>query len=181
MADKRDHYETLGLSTRRGDAALTTIEIKQAYRQALLQHHPDKIGDLSAGEHSVARSRRPTSFSVDQITSAFKTLSDPVTKTKYDRTLRLQDRPDVAQKYYSGLDVVDLDDLEYDGTHGKWWRACRCGQEGGFIVTEQELEENAKSGEFITGCRGCSLWLKVLFSTEEEVQDAGQAQAEAPG
>lgn len=37
----------------------------------------------------------------------------------------------------------------------------------GYVVTEDELEKNLEDRELIVGCRGCSLWLRVLFSVEE--------------
>lgn len=45
-----------------------------------------------------------------------------------------------------------------------WFRACRCGQQRGFVVTETELEACAADGEILTECRGCSLWLRVVFA-----------------
>lgn len=158
----RNHYETLGLSRRQFDVSLTAQDVKQAYRRALLQHHPDKLD-----ETQVAAS----SQTVDAITLAYKALSDPRAKAEYDCALRLsQARNQTGDKiFHTGLDVVDLDDLDYDDGSEIWWRACRCGQERGFVVTEQELEKESQFGELTTGCRGCSLWLKVLFGVEEDV------------
>lgn len=160
------YYRTLGLSDRQYDAGLTAQDIKQAYRNALLQHHPDKILDKNA---------ESTFHTVDAITIAYKTLSEPVSKAEYDRALRLsqlsQSRNEKEDKiFHTGLDIVDLDDLQYDDASGTWWKGCRCGQERGFVITEDDLEKEARYGELYTGCRGCSLWLKVLFGVEEEAQ-----------
>ena len=157
-----NHYETLGLSSRMFDGNITSQDIKQAYRRALLQHHPDKIQDVAGAAQTI-----------DAITLAYKTLSEPATKAEYDRELRLKQARKADDKiFHTGLDIVDLDDLEYDEDTGEWWRACRCGQERGFIVTEDELEKESRFGELITGCKGCSLWLKVLFGINEE-EDQG--------
>lgn len=157
----RDYYETLGLSQRQYDASLNAQDIKQAYRRALLQHHPDKANTSQAPE------------TVDAITTAYKTLSEPALKADYDRSLRLIQACNQGEDKvsYTGLDIVDLDDLDYDEATGAWWRGCRCGQERGFIITEDELEKETRFGELITGCRGCSLWLKVLFGIEEEEEE----------
>jgi hypothetical protein len=48
-----------------------------------------------------------------------------------------------------------------------WYRGCRCGDERGFMVTEMDLEKEAEHGEVVIGCRGCSLWMKILFAMEE--------------
>jgi diphthamide biosynthesis protein 4 len=77
--------------------------------------------------------------------------------------------------FRTGLETVDLDDLEFveesdssadEEGEETWTRACRCGDYGGFVVSEKELEANAEDGEVIVGCRGCSLWLRVLFGVE---------------
>ncbi|KAL1304875.1 hypothetical protein AAFC00_003798 [Neodothiora populina] len=164
----RNHYETLDLARRQFDASLTAPEVKQAYRRALLQHHPDKAVEPQAEQQQT----------VDAITLAYKTLAEPAAKAAYDRELRLSQaaRDKGTDKIsYTGLVIVDLDDLDYDETTGDWWRGCRCGQEQGFIVTENDLEKESKSGELIIGCRGCSLWLKVLFGVEEDDQDISQS------
>lgn len=79
----------------------------------------------------------------------------------------MRDKPS-AQVYFSGLDTIDLDDLAYDEVSESWWRSCRCGQERGFIITEHDLEQETQTGELVTGCKGCSLWLKVLFHVEND-------------
>lgn len=156
-----NHYEALGLGHRQFDGSLTAQDIKQAYRKALLEHHPDKAqtGDASR--------------TVDSITVAYKTLSEPEAKVEYDRELRLQHARNKGDDkiFHTGLDIVDLDDLDYDEQTGEWWRGCRCGQDRGFVITEDELENESRYGELITGCKGCSLWLKVLFGIEDEEQD----------
>jgi diphthamide biosynthesis protein 4 len=77
-------------------------------------------------------------------------------------------RPKDDDKVFrTGLDTVDLDDLIFDEGKELWTRGCRCGDDAGFVVTEAELELNAEDGELIIGCRGCSLWLRVLFGVEE--------------
>lgn len=65
--------------------------------------------------------------------------------------------------------MVDLEDLGCDesGEEIVWFRECRCGDERGFLVSEDELEKEVEHGEIVVGCRGCSLWLKVLFAAEE--------------
>lgn len=36
------------------------------------------------------------------------------------------------------------------------------------MVTEEELEKESAHGEIVIGCRGCSLWMKVLFAVQED-------------
>ena len=164
------YYEILGLSQRQLDINLTAQDFKQAYRRALLQHHPDKATETTKTE------------TADAITLAYKTLSDPASRADYDRKLRLSQAQNKGEDKlsYTGLDIVDLDDLEYDEVNSAWWRGCRCGQERGFVITEDDLEKETRSGELIAGCRGCSLWLKVLFGVadddaEDEVSDQRKA------
>lgn len=148
-----DYYATLNLSSRRQDPSLSQTEIKTAYRKALLAHHPDKLKAKSS------------QVSIDTIALAYKILSSPDLRQEYDKGLTTTQASDKI--FHTGLDTVDLDDLHFDESKDVWMHGCRCGDEGGFVVTEDELEKNAEDGELIVGCRGCSLWLRVLFGVEE--------------
>ena len=153
--DRPDHYQILGLEVRKDDW-LSFNEVKLAYKRALLLHHPDKVGGIPTEQ----------TISVDDIALAFKIISDPVLRKTYDACLKTTRTSDHSKVVHTGLETVDLDDLLYDENDGFWHRSCRCGNEGGYLVTEAELEQHADDGELITGCRGCSLWLRVLFSVE---------------
>lgn len=66
---KRDYYETLGVS-RDADEA----EIKKAYRQLALRHHPDRNpGDKESEER------------FKEVNEAYSVLSDPEKRAQYDR------------------------------------------------------------------------------------------------
>ena len=80
--------------------------------------------------------------------------------------------------FRSGLEVVDLDDLSHDERGEVWFKSCRCGEGRGFQFSEADLEEASEIGELHVGCRGCSLWLKVLFGfVEGEAEDHIAARA----
>lgn len=106
----------------------------------------------------------------------------------------------VSQEFLAGLEVLDLSDFcvldpgfEFTHTDGgadggaeaggdkergdaegegqmEWTRACRCGDEDGFRILEEELEdaEQRGEGEVLVGCGGCSLWVRVGFGREGE-------------
>lgn len=138
---------------------------------------------------------RKAIYSIDQIVLAYETLLDPSLRAAYDRSLlhssgsSNQVRADAngddappATATHIGVEVFDLDDLDYEEQQqqpqggnkkvGVWSRGCRCGAEGqGYILTEADLERESAQGEIYVGCRGCSLFIKVLFATEED--DAG--------
>ncbi|PYH73654.1 heme peroxidase [Aspergillus vadensis CBS 113365] len=183
----QDHYEVLNLPFTETPTALSKQQLKAAYHKALLKHHPDKApGAIAKDVQTSSSSSLPTSdtnssshttyrYTIDEITTAYKTLSDPYLRAEYDRSLRL-DRARVAERektgtvFHTGLEVVDLEDLacdESDADAALWYRGCRCGDERGFLVTEQDLEREAEHGEIVVGCRGCSLWMKVLFAVED--------------
>ena len=154
---EKDHYNILNLPSR--DEALDEKTLRTAYRRALLLHHPDKS--------AVNAKSKP---SIDDITLAYKTLANPLSRSEYDR-LRALDSPPKSpfhQKPNFGLEIVDLDDLSYDPNQGTWYRSCRCGKEQSFVITEETLQVNADYGEIIVGCEGCSLWLRVTFAVAEE-------------
>lgn len=183
-----DYYQILGIRFATSSAALSKQQIKLAYHKALLRHHPDKAGAVTQDEttkgsaHDSISSRwtdetaGQRTYTIDEITTAYKTLSDPTLRSEYDRTLRLDrlkaaGREKTGDVFHTGLEIVDLEDLacDEDGEDGPcWYRDCRCGDERGFLVREEDLEREADHGEIVVGCRGCSLWLKVLFAVEEE-------------
>jgi diphthamide biosynthesis protein 4 len=163
-----DHYEVLGLQARRYATDLSPQEVKQAYKRALLQHHPDK-GSTLKSDH--IHRDGDSIVTVDDVTNAYKVLSDSGLRLQYDKDILQEQskREDFAggRVHRTGLETVDLDALEFDAQSDIWSRSCRCGDVRGYIVTEPELEKNADAGELTVGCRGCSLWLRVLFSVEE--------------
>ncbi|MCJ1287425.1 hypothetical protein MMC26_006775 [Xylographa opegraphella] len=157
-----NYYEVLSLpdsvAARR---ILNQEDIKRAYKRALLQHHPDK---------STSSTNLKAPYTVDDITAAYKGLSNPITRLELDRNLQVQN-PQAARLTdlsLSGLETVDLDDLDFDEAEGLWYRTCRCGNQRGYLISEDDLAKEAAHGEIITGCGGCSLWLKVLFQTADE-------------
>lgn len=79
----------------------------------------------------------------------------------------------LSQDFILGLELLDLSDFEEqdsDAVEGEWTRACRCGDDKGFRIMEDDLEDAEKRGEkeVLVGCRGCSLWVRVEFDVEED-------------
>lgn len=171
------HYTVLGLTRKllQDQAAEQSQQvIKRAYHRALLQNHPDKYAQLqgSAASHS-STTQRPSStkrsdvFTIDHISAAYKVLSDPKLKAEYDRSLDLAPNNQGLkreQAFQTGIENVDLDDLEFDEGPECWYRSCRCGNPRGFLFTEFDLEEAGDNGELLVGCQDCSLWMKVHFA-----------------
>lgn len=192
------HYTVLGFPQTL--ATLRKKDLKLAYHRALLKHHPDKSGSSTPIQKSSQNPSGPASrtFTVDDITAAYQTLSDPIARAEYDRSLRLNGRA-VEQNAFAGeedvsfrtgLETFDLDDMEIEtiqapeigqdngDDYGQsiWYRGCRCGDEKGFLIREEDLEREIERGEVMVGCRGCSLWAKVLFAVEEgDDQDKGNS------
>ncbi|CAG8951293.1 hypothetical protein HYFRA_00008043 [Hymenoscyphus fraxineus] len=165
------HYEILGLPEAiRNESHIPAQTLKSAYRRALLQNHPDK----SQVQSKASSHARTSIYSIDQISEAFQILSNSRSRATYDKELKLQREPantkdgKGGQAFRTGVETVDLDDLEVDDAQDLWYRSCRCGDERGFLIAESDLEEAAEDGEVNVGCRGCSLWLKVLFGVIEE-------------
>lgn len=195
-----DYYQILNLPFTSNPNDLSKQQMKLAYHKALLKNHPDKARAITPNisdepalykghgqDYNYDSATRPGKgsskpqpqqmYTIDEITTAYKTLSTPHLRAEYDRTLRL-DRAQYASRektggvFHTGLEVVDLEDLTSDESGPEsvvWFRGCRCGDERGFLVTEQELEREVEAGEIVVGCRGCSLWLKVLFAVEDGV------------
>lgn len=164
------YYEILGLPEALiQEPHLSAQTLRNAYRRALLQNHPDKVT-----KHTSITLIK--TYSIDQISEAFSTLSNPASRRVYDKELKLRQTSTNAnglkgaQPFRTGIETIDLDDLDTDETQGIWFRFCRCGDEQGFLIREADLEEAADDGEISVGCRGCSLWLKVLFGVLEDTQ-----------
>lgn len=170
-----------------------------AYHRALLKYHPDKANNnapiastttaVTGYDDGVILPAATTTrtYTIDEITTAYRTISDPRLRAEYDRSLRLKSEHGQNKggdaHYRTGLEIIDLEDMLYgDGGGGDddhvdnnnnnnnafWYRSCRCGDDRGFLITEQDLEREAEHGEIVVGCRGCSLWVKVLFAVEDE-------------
>ncbi|OKL56542.1 Diphthamide biosynthesis protein 4 [Talaromyces atroroseus] len=192
----KNYYQILNIpfSNNNSPTVVSKQQLKNAYHKALLKYHPDKAGTATAKAAPVSSSSSRTNavYTVDDITDAYKVLSDPVLRAEYDREWILRrsgnDDKDAGEvAFHTGLEVVDLEDMGYqddghEGSSSYWYRGCRCGDEKGFIVTEDELETEAQHGEILVGCRGCSLWMKVLFAVageEEEEEEEEEAEIDS--
>lgn len=161
------HYEVLGLTTAMlQESDVNAGLIKRAYHRALLQNHPDKAATRGNESHD--------KYSVDQISQAFTVLSSPVQRAQYDNELRLKRLEGGGQHtfrgFQTGIENVDLDDLDFDDNEGKWYRSCRCGNERGYSFQEDDLIEIQDDGVLLVGCHDCSLWLKVHFAVAEDYE-----------
>jgi diphthamide biosynthesis protein 4 len=164
------YYEILGLpKALHHEPHLPAQTLRTAYRRALLQNHPDKVIKCTSATEI-------EKYSIDQITKAFSTLSNGKLRGAYDKELKLQQTSlnvnglKGKENFYTGIETVDLDDLGTNEAEGIWFRFCRCGDDQGFLIREADLEEAVDDGEISVGCRGCSLWLKVLFGVMEDTQ-----------
>ncbi|KAF8443602.1 hypothetical protein BGX38DRAFT_744043 [Terfezia claveryi] len=185
IASTRSHYDVLGLSapTRNGATPelLTSQAVKKAYHKALLKWHPDKAlvgGALSATTLDKPNKSSPLptdtpGYTLDEIITAYITLSTERGRREYEREYRLRLAGNTKEEVkglwnsYVPMDVVDLDDFEYEERLGKFYKGCRCGENEGYVLWEGELEE-VQTGEVVVGCMGCSLWLKVEFEVVAE-------------
>lgn len=166
-------YEILGLPVPSTELeGISNQIIKSAYRRSLLLHHPDKAPAAHRGPPERCPSQIRETYSIDQITEAYNVLSIPKKRAQYDLELKLRGstgrQDQQKQPFKTGIETKDLDDLEYKELENAWYMNCRCGDERGFLIKEEDLEEVADEGELGVGCRGCSLWLKVLFSIADE-------------
>lgn len=101
---RHDYYHILNLPFTTPPAALSKQQLKIAYHKALLKHHPDKAISVAATParthtHDTKTAYRSSpdrnadtspTFTIDEITAAYKTLSDPALRAEYDRVLRLE-------------------------------------------------------------------------------------------
>ncbi|GAO49626.1 zf-CSL-domain-containing protein [Saitoella complicata NRRL Y-17804] len=153
-----NHYVVLRLPQPPHDEPLSAATIKQAYHAALLRAHPDKKSLASAPEDD--------GVTIDQVITAYETLSSSSLRSEYDESLLSANNPTGSggtPKYHA---VIDLDDMTYNEETGSWFYVCRCGEDDGqgYTITEEDLEE----GRDVVGCAGCSLWVRVAYEIVED-------------
>lgn len=194
------HYEVLALPRALLEDAATPEQtaqlVKRAYHRALLRHHPDKAvapplsspppappSSSSSAPPRPPAGTTPPYYTIDQIITAYTTLSTPSAKKSYDQSLQIlsnnwgdksgSGNPDTT--FQTGIEIIDLDDLSTadETSCSWWWKACRCGNPQGFRFGEADLEEAGDLGELIVGCQDCSLWLRVHFAVVEDDGENG--------
>lgn len=169
-------YDILQVAPETKRNTLSKDEIKTAYRRALLVHHPDKLPFTPTGtslDGPSKPSETPTAtpkYSIDDIIAAYQVLSHPTKRAAYDEALLKRNEKDFHGQSgtHIGVETYDLEDMVYDEDREIWSRGCRCGDEGGYKVTVQDLDKESQHGEIYVGCRGCSLFIKVVFAVEED-------------
>ncbi|KAI1828003.1 hypothetical protein F4861DRAFT_237627 [Xylaria intraflava] len=201
-------YEVLSLTPKQLEGQASSAQqktIKQAYRKALLRHHPDKKppgspvtstlspspssssppnntqSKPSGAKSSSSASKSQSTYTIDQIQDAYSVLSDARQRREYDRQLLLNPsttspshtRP-ASTRFHTGIETVDLDDLDYDERTGLYYGSCRCGNDRGFQFTEAQLAEHEDDLVLTVQCLDCSLWMRVLFDAAEDSEDEQQ-------
>ncbi|KAA8901866.1 DnaJ domain protein [Sphaerosporella brunnea] len=157
MSTRPDYYTVLSLPP--PPAPLTQQLLKKAYHAALLKHHPDKQQQGAAAP----------SVDVDVLTAAYKTLASAELRREYNASY-ISSGEGGGGGGEGGSEVVqtvDLDEFVFreEAEGGRYTKACRCGEEEGFVIREEELEAAVGEGEkeVVVGCVGCSLWWRVGF------------------
>lgn len=177
------HYDILAIPrSYLEEGADPSLIVKTAYHRALLRNHPDKALNIKPGEPRVTSTGQITTvFTIDQISAAYAVLSDATKRAEYDKALKVSsasrggDSSKLQSDFQTGIEDVDLDDLEFDEVANRWSRSCRCGNERGFTFGEDDLEEAGDLGELLVGCQDCSLWLRIHFAiADEAAADAQQ-------
>ncbi|KAI9219733.1 DnaJ domain-containing protein [Blastocladiella britannica] len=131
-------------------------EVRNAYRQLALAHHPDKqqSDDNINAFQTIAEAYRvlgdaQTRASYDQWLSTFRATSEP------HMTIDLDDMVAHALPPPSQEQGQEQDDGEPE--IAKWTYACRCG--GEFIVEVADLEQGIE----VFPCSGCTLRARVVY------------------
>lgn len=128
-----DHYAVLQVES---DASQD--DIKKAYQQLILRHHPDKSESCEGNSDVFIR-----------IDEAFKVLKDPESRKVYD-SKRFQQTSQMIIH-----DTVRRDEFSFDESNEVHYFTCKC---GGWYILDEESEDT----EYIICCDECSLVIKVI-------------------
>ncbi|GAB6025984.1 hypothetical protein CHUAL_011952 [Chamberlinius hualienensis] len=141
-----DYYSVLKVSR-----TATINEIKAAFKNLSLKHHPDKQG---------ANTNIPETRQFIKIYEAWTTLNDPNLRVTYDR--KLAD--------YEALQILPvdqelvIDDMNYDENEEMYRKTCRCGGEYAIVKSELNTED------VYLNCDTCSLCIHV-YCTETNTNE----------
>lgn len=130
---ERNHYEQLGVNC---DASDQTI--RQAYHRLARLLHPDKTANSDLERFH-------------EVQVAWTVLSDPVSRSRYDDSIRSQLL--AYRLAWNAAEDVELD--EFTQEEDMWVRPCRCGD--GFRVHSEDLDQLP----LLIACEGCSLHVKL--------------------
>jgi len=122
VAKERDYYEVLGVSR---DASAD--EIKRAYRQAALKHHPDRNQNDQKAEAKFKEAAQ-----------AYEVLSDPDKRQRYDRFGHSGLRGASGLHDFSGMGVEDIFSM-FNDIFGGGFGSGRGGRRGG-VDLQMEIE-----------------------------------------
>ena len=162
-----DAYTVLSLPSSSQSYLLSVATIKEAYKKALLVHHPDKRSRINA---YVPHSNNMKT--IDAITEAYRILSNPELRAQLDKKLVTKSSAsgpskDDVEQIAIEAESVDLDDMLYDPDSQTWSCTCRCSIDDAFVVRSKDLEDNEaalnEQSELLVACRGCTLWLRICY------------------
>jgi diphthamide biosynthesis protein 4 len=177
----------------------STADLRRAYKLALLAAHPDKNSAQQKGTYTVDDVREAYTVLVDGKSKSeydnWLLHNRDTLQRQGDTGVQA---PAPSSDFILGLELLDLSDFdvldpEFDFTSPssaeiveaartgevageeigdkqmEWTRGCRCGDEKGFRILEEELGDAERRGEkeVLVGCEGCSLWVRVGFEVEE--------------
>lgn len=153
METSNNYYHVLGV-----DVESTEQEIRLAYKQKLLNNHPDKSANYQ--------------IEINLIQDAYRVLINRETRHEYDVQLHKQTQTRGLLLNGDGLDIYNLD--SFDLRDDKFYKKCpRCSSKNGMVLTEQDLVEGSHDEqgnyEVIVQCTDCSLWIRVQYA--EDVSD----------
>lgn len=147
---KRNYYEVLNVPINSTEA-----EIKLAYKDKLLQNHPDKSTQMNT--------------EINLIQQAYKVLIDAEGRRNYDELLKSSIKKQGLVLNGDGLDIYNLQDFHL--LEDTFFKQCpRCRSNKAIMLTEDDLINGTTDGngdyEIIVQCNDCSLWIKVQYSEE---------------
>lgn len=140
----KNFYDLLGVNKDASDA-----EIKQAYKRALLRHHPDKL---------TSQASSASTFTIQEIQEVFLVLSNTEQRICYNASLRSRSHEESLHTLTSDVPIQWFE-MDHDEVSDCLKYPCRCGHH--FSIFCQDVPR--RTALVNIPCTGCSLYIQVQF------------------
>ena len=162
------YYDTLNVSM-----SSSEDRIKEAYRQALLEAHPDrkhsndKETGIPSSEGDVSSSLctdNSAAKRIERIQQAYRVLKDARLRAEYDKELAMQATFSAHQEADCDIDLCDMQQENLENGEYRYSYGCRCGDAYQLQTSDLDPGLCDSGSDILVGCPSCSLLARIRLS-----------------